>query len=124
MNEFCKYLKANDITGIKEKLARAQKEEIQALRRDIQTLEALSPEERLNPKLIKGPTKKRILQEIGVSNAEVNVLIKKFESTVMLHKLVRERSRRGLPLPETQMEVAMLMQEYAYSHRKIQAKSM
>jgi signal recognition particle GTPase len=94
------------------KLLRSAAEQ-EELERDVGAMtrvaEALTEDEKLDPRIIRRPQKLRIARDAGVEVPAVNRFFTEYESFGALHEWIHARMRRGDPVPETTLEAMAIM---------------
>ena len=78
-----------------------QRQQIKVFQRQIDILDAMTEDERAQPRLLRRREKLRISQETGETVEYVNIVINSFDHFLLMHAWLRDRDERGLPIPES-----------------------
>ena len=72
-------------------------------------LDKITDEEIANPRLIKGLRLRRIAADAERPIPFVNEVLHRYAQTDMMHRLIHKLQKKGMPLPESMEEAAVLM---------------
>lgn len=98
------------LTGWRSKMrsSSAQKELLEKYP-EVLVADALQPSDIADYTSIKRKEKRRIATECGVGVDIVNRFLRSFDANAMLHRFIKGRQARGMPLPNTQEEYSQML---------------
>lgn len=115
-----KLREASGLSGMREKLPWVKNDPVY---KDMQEQEhiasAMSPAQRASPPhALRGEDKRSIAEAAGKSVSDVNTLLGRVQRTSEMHEWVRRRLEQGLPLPQSQEQLELMLLD-PHSGRKV-----
>mmetsp|Transcript_34070 Transcript_34070/g.65931 ORF Transcript_34070/g.65931 Transcript_34070/m.65931 type:complete len:225 (-) Transcript_34070:324-998(-) len=91
---------------------KGEKEELEEVKKQLRILEQFKGRELMmrESREMKSPEKQRIAKDAGVQVSDVNLVLRQFDSQVTIHKWLKSRIERKLPIPTSPEELQGFMQ--------------